>query len=226
MTQAHIDQLHEAAGSIPNMRFGSTGNNGGGGGHGDGGPPGLGYRNTDGNAGGLGRAPVPAATGGPSPPNPPDDDDDGNEGDEEEPSDDDDDRRRNRRSSRRRRSRDRRDHDSGQPRISRKEAEKVNVPPWPKVAKLDSWETALTMNVASASDPDIEVWMSRVACAFVVNPDLEFLADSGGERFAMMDILTPPAQAADITGLLSYLRPFGIVPLPPSPLRFLPPFLC
>ena len=26
-------------------------------------------------------------------------------------------------------------------------------------------------------------------------------------------ILTPPAQAADITGLLSYLRPFGIVPL-------------
>ena len=39
-------------------------------------------------------------------------------------------------------------------------------------------------------------------------------------------ILTPPAQAADITGLLSYLRPFGIVPLPPSPLRFLPPFLC
>ena len=39
-------------------------------------------------------------------------------------------------------------------------------------------------------------------------------------------ILTPPAQAADITGLLSYLRPFGIVPLAPSPLRFLPPFLC
>ena len=39
-------------------------------------------------------------------------------------------------------------------------------------------------------------------------------------------ILVPPAQAADITGLLSYLRPFGIVPLPPSPLRFLPPFLC
>ena len=36
-------------------------------------------------------------------------------------------------------------------------------------------------------------------------------------------ILVPPAQAADITGLLSYLRPFGIVPLPPSPLRFLPP---
>ena len=43
---------------------------------------------------------------------------------------------------------------------------------------------------------------------------------------ASSKILVPPAQAADITGLLSYLRPFGIVPLPPSPLRFLPPFLC
>ena len=26
LTQAHIDQLHEAVGSIPNVRFGSTGN--------------------------------------------------------------------------------------------------------------------------------------------------------------------------------------------------------
>ena len=58
MTQAHIDQLHEAVGSIPNMRFGSTGNNGGGGGHGDGGPPGLGNYSTDGGAGRLGCAPV------------------------------------------------------------------------------------------------------------------------------------------------------------------------
>ena len=86
----------------------------------------------------------PAATGGPSPPGPPDDDDDGDEDDEEELSDDDDDdRRRNRRSSRRRRSRDRRDHDSGRPRISRKEAERVNVPAWPKITKLDSWKMAL-----------------------------------------------------------------------------------
>ena len=118
MIQAHIDQLHEAVGSFPNMRYGSTGNNGGGGGgHGDGGSPGLGYHNTDGSAGGLGCAPVPTAAGGPSPP---DNDDDGDE-DEEEPSDDDDDdRRRNRRSSRRRRSRDCGDHDSGRRRISRK----------------------------------------------------------------------------------------------------------
>ena len=33
MIQAHIDQLHEAVGSIPNITFGSAGNNGGGGGH-------------------------------------------------------------------------------------------------------------------------------------------------------------------------------------------------
>ena len=123
-------------------------------------------------------------------PSPPDDDDDGDEDEDEEPSDDDDDdHRRNRKSSRRRRSRDRRDHDSDRPRISRKEAERVNVPPWPKITKLDSWKMALTMNVTSASaDPDIELWMSGVGCAFVVNPDLDFVADSEGERFAMMDI--------------------------------------
>ena len=36
-------------------------------------------------------------------------------------------------------------------------------------------------------------------------------------------ILTPPAQAADITGLLSYVRPFGIVPLPPFPSKVFAP---
>ena len=41
---------------------------------------------------------------------------------------------------------------------------------------------------SASADPDVEVWMSWLACAFVVNPDPAFLADSGGERFAMMDI--------------------------------------
>ena len=36
-----------------------------------------------------------------------------------------------------------------------------------------------------------------MACAFVVNPDLDFLADSGGERFAMMDIKTMLRSAPD-----------------------------
>ena len=58
MIQAHIDQLHEAVGSMTSMRFGPTGNNGGGGGRGDGGPF---WSRVDGNAGSLGRAPVPAA---------------------------------------------------------------------------------------------------------------------------------------------------------------------
>ena len=74
--------------------------------------------------------------------------------------------------------------------IDRKEAAKDNAPPWPKITKLDGWKMALTMNVTSASaHPDIEVWVSWLACAFVVNPDLDFLADSGaGGRLAMMDI--------------------------------------
>ena len=88
------------------------------------------------------RVPVPAAAGGPNPPDPPDDDDEGDEDDEEEPSDDDDDdRRRDRRSSRRRRSSDPRSQNDDRPRILRKEAEKVNVPPWPKITKLDGWST-------------------------------------------------------------------------------------
>ena len=183
MIQAHIDQLHEAVGSIPNITIGSAGNHGGGG-HGDGGPPNLGYRNTDGNAGGQGRVPVPTTARGPNPPDPPDDDD-GDDEDEEESSDEEnDERRRNRRSSRRKRSRDRRGNNNDRPRISRKEAEKVNVPPWPKIKKM-----ALTMNVTSASaDPDTDAWMSWLPCNFVVNPDLDLLAGSGGERFAMMDI--------------------------------------
>ena len=107
--------------------------------------------------GGLGCAPVPAATGGPNPPDRPDDDDDGDEDDEEEPSDDDDDNDDDDDHRRNRRSRDRRDHDNGRPRISQKEAERVNVPPWPKITKLDSWKMALTMNVTSASaDPDTD----------------------------------------------------------------------
>ena len=56
--------------------------------------------------------------------------------------------------------------------------------------------------------------------------DVHMGLDQPSHASTHMYSLTPPAQAADITGLLSYLRPFGIVPLPPSPLRFLPPFLC
>ena len=61
------------------------------------------------------------------------------------------------------------------------------------------------------------------------------LGGGGGGRFLVhiyiyiymyiyIYILTPPAQAADITGLLSYLRPFGIVPLPPFPSKIFAPF--
>ena len=152
-------------GSIPNITFGSAGNH-------RGGPPGLGYRNMCGNAEGQGRVPVPTTARGPNPPDPPDDDDDDDD-DEDESYEEDDERCRSRRSPRRKRSRDRQGHNNDRPGISRKEAEKANVPPWPKITKLDSWKMALTMNVTSA-DPDTEAWMSWLSCAFVVNPDLAY----------------------------------------------------
>ena len=123
------------------------------------------------------------------PPDPPDDDDDVDDDEDESSDEEDDERHRNRRSPRRRMSRDHRGSNNDRPRISWKEAKKVNVPPWPRITKLDSWKMAPTMNVTSASaDPDTEAWMSWLACAFVVNPDLDSLADSGGERFAMLGI--------------------------------------
>ena len=128
--------------------------------------------------GGQGCVPVPAAAGGPNPPDPPDDDDDDGDDDEEEPSDDDDDdHRRNRRSSRRRRSRDRRSRTMTN---QGNRGRRLRKSPY---LQLDGWKMALTMNITSASaDPDVEVWMSWLACAFVVNPDLGVLADSDDDQ--------------------------------------------
>ena len=103
-------------------------------------------------------------------------DDDDNEEDEEEGDD-------NRSRKERRRLRDAR------PRISSKEAEKMSIPPWPRIYQLDNWKMQLLMNVLSAcADPDTDTWTKRLSQALGINPDLNFVNDSGGDRFATIDI--------------------------------------
>ena len=74
-------------------------------------------------------------------------------------------------------------------RISRKEADKVVVPPWPKSHDLDGWKSQLMANVLSAcADPDQEAWISWIGESFKMHPDITKMSDSGGIRFTTIDI--------------------------------------
>ena len=74
-------------------------------------------------------------------------------------------------------------------RISRKESDKVVVPPWPKTHDLDGWKSQLIANVLSAcADPDQDSWIHWLGEAFKMHPDITGLEDSGGNRFATIDV--------------------------------------
>ena len=74
-------------------------------------------------------------------------------------------------------------------RISRKEADKVVVPPWPKSHDLDGWKSQLMANVLSAcADPDQEAWISWIGESCKMHPDITKMSDSGGIRFTTIDI--------------------------------------
>ena len=144
----------------------------------------------NGNGQGSGRRQLSLAGGGGGPPDDPhddedeDDDDEGDEEDEEEEEEEGDRARR-----RRRKSRDSREVKNDRPRISRKEAERVSIPAWPKIHQLDTWKMQLLMNVLSAcADPDTDAWTRWLEQALGLNPDLDLLSDSGGDRFATIDI--------------------------------------
>ena len=78
---------------------------------------------------------------------------------------------------------------SDKSKISRKEADKVVVPPWPKSHDLDSWKSQLLSNVLSAcSDTDQEVWIQWLNEAFKLNPDIKGMGNSGGSRFTTIDV--------------------------------------
>ena len=92
------------------------------------------------------------------------------------------------------------DSSDSKSRISRREADKVIVPPWPKSHDLDGWKSQLLSNILSAcADTDQEAWISWMAEAFKLHPDVSALGDSGGSRFTTIDVELANALNAMIT---------------------------
>ena len=81
--------------------------------------------------------------------------------------------------------------------IPRREADKVVVPPFPKVTHLDSWMSHCIANMLSAcADPNHEEWISWINPAFRPDPDIEGLNDSGHLKFKSIDVKLGVAMAA------------------------------
>ena len=81
--------------------------------------------------------------------------------------------------------------------ISRREADKVIVPPFPKVTHLDSWMSHCIANVLGAcADPNHEEWIAWLNPAVRPNPDIDGLNDSGHLKFKSIDIKLGIAMAA------------------------------
>ena len=187
MIDVHLSQMQGVVGLVPQPT--TTGGGGNGGGNNDNTPP-LDYNGFSfgGNQQGPGQRHLSLAGGGGGPPDvPPDDEDEDGDDDEDEEDEEEEDDNRTRRG--RRRLRDDREIKNERPRISRKEAERLSVPNWPKIHQLDNWKMQLLMNVLSAcADPDTDAWTRWLEQALGVNPDLNLLSDSGGDRFATIDI--------------------------------------
>eukprot|EP00435_Cladocopium_sp_Y103_P016833 s4812_g4.t1 len=74
------------------------------------------------------------------------------------------------------------------PRISRREADKVFVPAWPKVQDVVSWQSDVAKGVIlAANDGDRAAWQEWLQPALARHPDLDALNDSGGQRFQSID---------------------------------------
>ena len=74
------------------------------------------------------------------------------------------------------------------PRISRREADKVYVSPWPKHQNLGVWQSDLMKSVClAANDGDRAAWETWLQPAIRQNPDIDALNDSGGQRFQSID---------------------------------------
>ena len=74
--------------------------------------------------------------------------------------------------------------------ISRKEADKITVPNWPKIHELEFWKSQVTSNIVAASgDLDHEAWIAWIAPTFKMSPDIDgILASSGDHRFNSIDV--------------------------------------
>ena len=80
------------------------------------------------------------------------------------------------------------DLESKSSRVSRKEFEKVTVPPWPNVEEVQVWKSLVIQNVCIASgDSDYEAWETWLQPAFHRDPDLDELGKNPAPRFQSID---------------------------------------
>ena len=81
--------------------------------------------------------------------------------------------------------------------ISRREADKVVVPPFSTLTHLESWMSQCVANVLSAcADPNQEESMKWLSPPFGPHPDIEGLNDSGHKKFKGIDVKLGVAMAA------------------------------
>ena len=72
--------------------------------------------------------------------------------------------------------------------ISQREAEKINLQPWPKTTELSSWKGSVVHEVCVASgDRHYEDWKAWLAPCLADQPDLETLAKAPEVRFQSID---------------------------------------
>ena len=188
MIDVHLSQMQGVVGMVPQPT--TTTDGGGNGGGNNGATPPLDYNgfSPSGNQQRPGRRHLSLTGGGGGPPDdPPDDEDEDDDDEEDEEDEEEEEDSRTRRG--RRRLRDDREVKNERLRISRKEAERVSIPIWPKIHQLANWKMQLLMNVLSAcADPNTDAWTRWLEQALGLNPDLNLLSDSGGDRFATIDI--------------------------------------
>ena len=67
------------------------------------------------------------------------------------------------------------------PRVSRREADKITVGPWPKIHDV------VKRVILAANDGDRAAWQAWILPAIADNPDLDALNDSGGSSFQSID---------------------------------------
>ena len=72
--------------------------------------------------------------------------------------------------------------------VSLREAEKINLQPWPKTTELSSWKGSVVHEVCVASgDRNYEDWKAWLAPCLADQPDLESLAKAPDVRFQSID---------------------------------------
>lgn len=64
--------------------------------------------------------------------------------------------------------------DSSKSKISRKEADKISIPNWPRIHEFEFWNSQVTSNIVAASrDLDHDAWTACITPAFKMSPDID-----------------------------------------------------